>query len=259
MTRPLSDRSTAAAQTRVAQGACVVVLAAGVALGVFGVPGATTHPAPEALKVPDPPPPAVVTDTASTTASVNSTSLGARMNLLANAPKQPAATSTQTEPPPPPPPPPAEARYIGTMSVGPRLLAIMIDAGRQRVAKVGDTLADGSKVVAISADSVTVERNGARHDITLAERQGEAISRLTPKTGRNSAAATSRPAAKPTSLTKGGGRTPGTPDGSPERLQEIIRELRESGQYKDDNALMEAAKEIFQVEAAKYEKSGGAS
>lgn len=262
MPRAPLDRSAALTHARLAQGACVIVLAAGAAVALMGIPGLTPRPAPEALTVPDAP--AIVRPATHDDGlvPVQGSGVGSRMSLLANAPKVagPAETLPGT-PPPPPPPPPAEARYIGALALGPKLLAILTDGDKQRVAGVGTVLADGSKVVEVKPEAVTVEKSGVRRDIPLAERQGEAITRLSSSRGSGNAArspgGTSPRALK--AVQAKGGRVPGTPDGSPDRLQEIIRDLRASGQYKDENSLNEAAKEIFQVEAAKFESAGGPS
>lgn len=259
MTRPPLNRTAAISQARLAQGACAVVLAAGATLGVIGLPGAKGDPVPETLIVPEP---TVVAKTPGQTGvqvAIDTDALGARMSRLDNAPKVPEVTTAAEQLPTTiAPPPPTESKYIGSLSMGERLLAILIDAGIQRVAKVGDTLADGAKIVAITHAAVTVEHNGARRDINLAKREGDATTRLAAapagKGGARPVSPTNIRAAKVASLK--GGRPPGTPDGSPERLQEIIRELRGSGNYKDDNSLNEAAKEIFQAEAEKFEKGG---
>lgn len=258
-----SDRRAAILRARVAQAACVVMLTAAGALAILGLPGGGPTSPPEKLEVPIPDLGLKDAHTARSAGNVDSVGLGARMDLLGNAPKiAVAAVAEETGEEIVPVPPPQEARYIGTMTVGPRTLAIVTDGARQRVMKVGDVLDNGATITAIGPGELEVEANNVKSQIALAERSGASVGRATPSAvSRASVVQQPRTAAPPKGLggRSDGRRIPGTADGSPERLDELIRQMRASQQYPDENSINQAAKEIFQAETERAEKNGGKS
>ncbi|MDX2130863.1 MAG: hypothetical protein SFY69_02275 [Planctomycetota bacterium] len=289
MTPPIIDRGAAKANTRLAAGAGAVLLACGAALGVLGLPVSRVEPVPDVLTLP-PPPPRTEPGETRIEAALDIEAASARMRALGNSPRAPAAPGSPTpETPgasaaaPPPPPPPAEARYIANIAVGSRLLAVLVDGERQRIVKAGDTLLGGGKIVRVEPDKLVVEDGAGRRTIPMAERTGEVLSRAAPAPApgpapmaiKNLPRPTAPGAAKGTSLAGvlGGSpvpsRTPGptkrvrgTPDNSPERLDEIFSEIKASGRFKGENEIWDAAKQQFEQEAAESEErqqqSGGA-
>lgn len=275
MTRPAPDRRFAISQARLAQGACVVLVLAGGAMGVLGLPGDKPAPAPEKIEIPRVASDIKTAEPAPVLRPVDFRGVSTRMGQVGNAPKVPEIEKTGGgEIPPAPPPAPSEARYIGTMIMGPKLLAIIVDGPKQRVMKVGDTFADGGKIVLITQTEIVIEGPGGRRTIQLAERTGEGISRATPAAPTPANARGNIPTARPADKlnpksaaamnrinmsppVKNPSRRTGTPDGSPERFEEIIQQMRASGEYKDENSLMEAAKLQFENESMKSDGAKG--
>jgi hypothetical protein len=277
MTGRTPDRAAARTQAHVALGVGALLLAGGAALGVLGIPGTTPEPVPERLTIPvvrieDGSAPGA----ASVGSRIDPAAAGARMQALSNSPKQapvagrPAGPESG-QPPAPPPPAVVEVRYIANIALGQSLLAVVVDNGRQRVVKAGDTLSDGSRVIEVRPHELVVELDGRRRTIAMAERTGSAASRAAPAM----AVARTTPPARPSTPQatpamralsgsppeeRKGVSSKGAPEGSPERLEEIIQQMRSSGQFKDENELMSAAKTQFEMEAAKAEErkqSGG--
>lgn len=282
MTGRTPDRTTARTQAHVALGVGALLLAGGAALGVLGIPGTTPEPVPERLTLPV----VRVEDGSSTNGSaaparIDASGAGARMQSLPNSPKQAPAAGRPAgpeggQPPAPPAPAVVEVRYIANIALGPSLLAVVVDNGRQRVVKAGDTLADGSRLIEVRPHELVVELDGRRRTIPMAERTGSAASRAAPMMAVTRGATPPRPIAPqpaPDSVAMRlggmsqeglkappGKRIRGSPDGSPERLEEIIQELKNSGQFKNDNEMMSEAKTRFETETAQAEErkqSGG--
>ncbi|CAG1006065.1 hypothetical protein PHYC_03284 [Phycisphaerales bacterium] len=242
-----------------------MLVLAGAAMGVLGLPGEDPSPAPAKIEIPR-----VASDLPTAAEgvelrTVDYRAMATRMDLFGNAPKKPDVKTDEKPGVAPALQPPSEARYIGTLVMGPKLFAIVVDGARQRVMKVGDTFADGSRVVSITETEMVVEGPGGRRTIPLAERTGEGISRATPTAPSPAMARGGVPVAKPAAASsnirgnklsmsapvKGSSRRAGMPDGSPERFDEIVQQMRASGRYPDENGLMEAAKEQFEQEAVK--------
>jgi hypothetical protein len=269
MTSASVERRTAVMHARLAQGALIIALTGAAALGVLGLPGARLETVPDALKVPDPPPRSEATSPTRPVHAVDEVRIASAASMLENTPKPPPPAQSPKAEDRPPPPPPTETRYIGLLNAGAHGIAILVDGNRQRVARVGDTIADGSRVTAISPDAIEVESGGRTRSIPMAEVAGERIGRASASTtrgtpipaamARNSPSPAQRADARSIALgprpsTK---RVPNTPDGSPERLEELIRMMRESGRYDSEDAATAAAKELFEAETIKYNEKGG--
>lgn len=277
MTAPHIDRRTASTQAKVAQAAFGVVALGAGALAVVGLPGEPAATPPEALVIAVVQPPAPAGGIEALTGPVDGTALSARLASLGNSPRTPQEVTIESVEAPPPPPPTFEVRYIGVVSIGPRYMGIIIDNSRQRVVKVGDSVADGSKVIGVTPDELTLEDSAKKQrSIPMADRSGESFSRAVAaapnKTGPtgpavkvlpvkpNPAMSPQKQAAAagmtPIALAPGGGGGRHSP-GSPERFNEIVADLKRSGQYGSEDALMEAAKMQQEQEMAKQQEMNG--
>jgi len=273
------DRRTASTQAKVAQAAFGVVALGAGALAVVGFPGEPVVTPPEALVIAAVQPPVPGGGVEALTGPVDGVALSARLASLRNSPRAPQEVTIESVEVPPPAPPTFEVRYIGVVSIGPRYMAIIIDNNRQRVVKVGDSVADGSKVVGVTPEELTLE-DGAKkqRSIPMAERSGESFSRAV-AAAPNKAAPAAGPAVKslpvkpnpamspqkqaaalgmtPIALAPGGGGGGRHSPGSPERFNEIVADLKRSGQYGSEDALMEAAKMQQEQEMAKQQEMNG--
>lgn len=287
MPGPVS-RHAARTQAIVAQSAfaALVVVGAGVlAMGLPGLRGAEAVPEPT---LPQFELPAASQSTGLTLRPVDLGGVSQRLTLVSNSPKTQAPPDKPVEAAPPPPPP-AETRFLGVMSMGSAKRALLVEGGRQKFVRVGDALADGSRVVEIHETSVVVESEaGVRRTIELAARSGDRVTRAVPnatfvspspafsKGGGTTGAI--RPATTTAAITSGDGkslrisagsgggantkptaRRPGTPDGSPERFEEIRTKLRSSGQFKSEDELNDRLKQLFEEESIAAEKRGNGS
>lgn len=166
---------SAAKNTRLAQGAAVVLLAAVGVLGSVGIPGMEKPAKPgelviKAAEVRIPPNPNAAART------VDYASLSGRLGLLENAPKPPESAETtaadESASAPPPAPPAPVMKYLGPARVGALMLGLMSDNGHQRFVKTGDHLSDDSLVKRVLERAVEIEKGGVVSLIELSERTG---------------------------------------------------------------------------------------
>lgn len=250
---------------RVAQiGAASTALLLGVVV-VLGLPAPAieTPPINPALPVIEPLP---QTDTPQTAApEVDAIGIADRLALVSNAPRlpdAPAPTDTTT--------PPSEEQdfgYLGPIRMGRVLWAFVRDSGVQRPVKVGDTVWPG-RVVQITPEKLTVERDGVRTDYDLLPRGGAVVSRA------NAGAAPGTPSrgrGRPQPVA-GASVNPSTgfpnPQGSPVGMgmshmdmirkqpgfQEMLERLRASGKYPVEEDLQNAAVKAFEEELRQQEE-----
>jgi hypothetical protein len=199
-------------------------------------------------------------------AAVDAAGIADRLALVSNAPRPadaPAPPDTAT-----PPPQEQDFAYLGPIRMGRVLWAFVRDSGAQRPVKVGDAVWPG-RVVAITSDKLTVERDGVRTDYDLLPRGGAVVSRA------SSGAAPAPPArgrGRPQPLAGAAPINPNTgfpdPQGSPVGMgmshmdmirkqpgfQEHLERLRASGKYPNEEDLQNAAVKTFEEELRQQEE-----
>lgn len=277
---------SAARNARLAQGAAVVLLATVGVLGAVGIPGVLAPEVPAELRVNDV---EIKVPKAAGAAGqpVDYASLTNRLSLLENAPKLPdAPPSTEagvTEPPPPPPAP--VVKYLGPARVGPLVLALVSDGGKQRFVKAGDRLSDDSRIQRILDGEIVVEKEGDESRIELSERVGALTTsggnipsivgggNVKPLAGAGRPGAPRAPAppgqasTSPqdsflrTGYTKDGTHyfdIRGNPVTDPEQilLRQYRQKVADAGEYKSEDDIDSAAKKLYEQDAAEREKPG---
>ena len=146
MTNAPLDRQTAANRTRIAQMAAALVIAAGIAIVVFGVPGvklpAVVTPGPIADVDLKP-----VADTADAKPKVNFGAVADRFSLVSNRPVTPVEAPppvpvAEVKPEPPPAPPTEDAKFLGIVAMGSTKMALIAKADKQFFVGVGGKVGD---------------------------------------------------------------------------------------------------------------------
>lgn len=265
-----TTRIGAARLTRACQVGTVALACVGVAAFLFGVPGTTPEKPRETLELPrlDP---IARPKVAARGPTPNVLAVADRFGTIANAPRQPApvvdtsATGPSGMPatPPPPPPPPDNIRYLGHVGLGSALYAMINEDQRQRVVGVNDEVAAG-RVVEITPEELTLDRDGTRKVIALATRSGSSISTIQPISAGNTRGVRGGPrgAISPEALMSR--PRPSEPvvmlNADTQRRQQAwdthfataTNRLMESGQFKDDDqaklAAARYAEEMVKVE-----------
>ncbi|MFA6045248.1 MAG: hypothetical protein WC718_09700 [Phycisphaerales bacterium] len=284
MATPQNGQS-AARNARLAQGAAVVLVATVGVLGAVGIPGLQAPEAPAEMHVNEVEikMPRVAGAVAQ---PVDYASLTNRLSLLENAPKlpdAPVAEAGTTEPPPPPPPPPPAVKYLGPARVGPLVLALVSDGGKQRFVKAGDRLSDDSKIKQVLDGEIVVEKSGGEEHISLSERVGALttsgvnIPNIVGAGNVTPLGVTGRPgfprapgAAASLSPKDSFIRTGYTKDGThyfdargnlvtdPDQI--LLRQYRQkveaAGEYKSDDDIDAAAKKLFEMDNAERGQQG---
>jgi len=85
------------------------------------------------------------------------------------APPEPAPPAPDSAAPPPPPAPPATLAYIGSIITPRTRHAVLRLSDSRRLVRQGDEL-DGSRVVLVEPDQVTLERDGVKTTLALEQR-----------------------------------------------------------------------------------------
>lgn len=178
MVQTTINRAKAAAVARGAQAAAVLLLVAGAALGMLGVPGTAPVRHPQPLEpgtlAPEQEAPA---STHAERFQVDAQGIAMRLQHVANAPKAPPSVnqggveelpvvpdttySADTD----------EIRFLGLIREPTRILALVRLTERQTVMWPGRVV-DGVKLVKIQEDSITIERDGIESRIERATRKG---------------------------------------------------------------------------------------
>lgn len=179
-----TTRQGAARLTRASQVATIALAAVGVAAFVFGIPGTQTEKVELAEVTLDPIARPQATQRG---AGPDVVAVADRFSTIANAPKPPpppVADTTQpggagTPMPPVAPPTQDNIKYLGHVGLGATLFAMITENQRQAVVGLNDELSAG-RVVEITPDTLTLDRDGARKVIELAAKSGSAISTVMP-------------------------------------------------------------------------------
>lgn len=267
------DSQQAGRQALVAQAACVLAVLAGLGVAAVGLPGGVDPTPPSSLTLPEVAVTPAGSGQASATRPVDEAGIEARLARFSNAPRVTSPVVVNTNDGQPAPATAAETKYLGPVGLGSRMLALMTIQGRQRFVKVGDALGDESHVVEITPTGVVTEGPAGRKTYELAARTGQVLTRATPgggmKGGGPRTAAPPAPippatAAAVNSALAGNTkaravrRRPGDADGSPERFQEIVDQVKKSatGETSEDD-LMQKAKAVFEEESIKAAESKG--
>jgi hypothetical protein len=294
------DRKAASGQALAAQGAFAVLILAGLGVAAVGVPGLGSDVPPTAVTLPEVAPPAPRKGLGVQTRPVDQDAVAARMQLISNRPVQPAPAGGSSTPTETPPAPPAQTKYLGAVAFGATYMGLISHDSKQRFVRVGQTLADGSRVVEITPERLVTEGPNGRQVYEVGQRTGDILTRGTASPGTTgfpvlaskplptapgaqggdasrgalsgvggAMAAGAGKGGRGTDATGGRGgpgggiagstggtrRTPGDPDGSPERLQEIIQQLKKSSDgLMNEDELHQKAKALFEEESIRYER-----
>lgn len=266
------DSQQAGRQALVAQAACALAVLAGLGVAAVGLPGGVDPTPPSSLTLPE----VAVTPTgsghAATTRPVDEAGIDARLARFSNAPRVTTPVVVNAGDGQPAPAAAAETKYLGPVGLGSRMLALMSVHGRQRFVKVGDALGDESHVVKVTPTEVVTDGPAGRKTYELASRTGQVLTRATPGAGIKGMPRTTAPPAPLPPVTAAAvnsalagntkaravRRRPGDADGSPERFQEIVDQVKKSatGETSEDE-LMQKAKAVFEEESIKAAESKG--
>jgi hypothetical protein len=281
------DRRLAVRQALIAQAGCVALAGVAVAVAVLGMPGLPSKPVTPELQVPSVEVPTGPKAGEAARRPVDGGAVAARLTLVSNHPKAPEAAPTERPVEAGPATPPAETRYLGAMGVGRSLMGLISEGGKQKFVKVGSKLADGSTVVEITERRLVTEDEAGQKTYDLTGRSSDVLTRgsATPGMPRTAAippggargaqpipAVAVQPVTPPPSAIsmskavaaarnakggKGGMRQPGEADGTPERFEEIVSEMRKSsnGQLNEDD-IMQKAKAMFEEETLQAQNKG---
>jgi hypothetical protein len=266
------DSQQAGRQALVAQAACGLAVLAGLGVAAVGLPGGVDPTPPSSLTLPE----VAVTPAGpgQTTAAhaVDEAGIDARLARFSNAPRITTPVVLNANDGQPAPASAAQTKYLGPVGLGARMLALMSVQGRQRFVKVGDALGDESHVMEITPTEVVTDGPAGRKAYELAGRTGQVLTRATPGAGMKGAARTATPPAPVPPITAAAvnsalagntkaravRRRPGDADGSPERFQEIVDQVKKSGAGEaSDDELMQKAKAVFEEESIKAAESKG--
>jgi hypothetical protein len=182
--------------TRIAQVSTLAL--AGVAAGVMVLGGRDADPAPEAtLSLPELPAVAKPQSGQPEASAFDVATVSQRFAAIGNAPRKPApppvvATDVPGATQPVAPPPVVDdLRYLGHVGLGSSLLAMVFEGGRQRVVSVRDQLLAGT-LIEVRPEEIVVEKDGVRRTVTLATRDGMAITASNPMLGPTAATSVGR-------------------------------------------------------------------
>ncbi|MCC6951102.1 MAG: hypothetical protein IT433_06605 [Phycisphaerales bacterium] len=265
------DSQQAGRQALVAQAACALAIVAGLGVVAVGLPGGIDRTSPSTLTLPEVAVTPTGTGPAATTRPVDEAGIDARLARFSNAPRVTAPVVVNTNDGQPAPSPSAESKYLGPVALGPRLLALMSIQGKQRFVKVGDQLPDESRVEEITPTEVVTEGPLGRKTYELAARSGQVLTHAPigaggkggiPRTAAPPAPVPPVTAAAVNSALAGNSkarpvrRRPGDADGSPERFQEIVDQVKKSGGGEtSEDDLMQKAKAVFEEETIRASES----
>ncbi len=261
------DRRQASRVTLISQVAAAVFVLGAAAVLAVGLPGQEPARAPGDLTLGPLPAPAQNNGNgAEGTRLVDAPAVAARLGTFSNAPRPrvveaPVATTQNTTTAAPPVAPSAEVKYLGSVAVGPRLVALVLDNAKQRMVAEGDRVSMGV-VRGIEPELIRVETDTEMKEIRRAERTAAATGRgnegavmpmSASQAGRNAPNAQrfanqAQPALQP----KGGA------DAQRLRRQFITDmrdKLKSSGQYATEEELNEALAKT--VEQAGYQFEEG--
>lgn len=267
---------------RVAQAGAAVMLVAGIGVAAVGIPLLAKTPEPDVLVLPVvelPQPPSRADDPSRS--RVDAGGLAARMGMVSNSPKAPDVPVTQgtdTTDTTTAPPAPVETRFLGTAKIGGVVLALVHDGAKQRFVKIGDTVGE-DEIVEITAEFIRVRRGEVERTIDMATRGGEIYSRASgafgPR-GTSTAAANAakaqagaklptpsvpRPITPPSRQGNVVARSVAAPtnfrpmESNPGRLDEILVELKQTGNYKTEDDMRAVAKEQYEKEMNEAEEN----
>lgn len=265
-------KTRATTLTRIAQVGFVLVLAAGAAIGAMGLPK------PPRPVIGDVAPPATADQPGGGAKSAakesSATASAARFAHLSNAPKKAevAAAPTDTKPAETTPAQPQSAedmKYLGIADVGPMRFALLTKGGRQRFLREGQQL-DSETLTAIDPTHIMLRGNaGAERRLDLSTKSADVITKVartapgagnarpgiaaampTPPPQSPNAALAAQRAAEAKLAADRMRAANGAPPGDPysDRMEEFKAKLRESGQFKDEDSLVEKAKAMVEDE-----------
>ncbi|MCE7972875.1 MAG: hypothetical protein DYG92_00915 [Leptolyngbya sp. PLA1] len=267
------DSQQAGRQALVAQAACALAILAGLGIAAVGLPGGVDSTPPSSLTLPEVTVTPAGAGQVAPSRPVDEAGIDARLARFTNAPRVTTPVVVNTNDGQPEPAPSVETKYLGPVTMGTRLLALMTIQGRQRFVKVGDQLPDESRVVEITPVEVVTEGPAGRKTYELASRSGQVLTHAplgpgvkggVPRTAAPVAPIPPVTASAVNSALSGNvkarpaRRRPGDADGSPERFQEIVDQVKKSatGETSEDE-LMQKAKAVFEEETIKAVESKG--
>lgn len=181
-----TTRQSAARLTRASQISALALGGIAAAVLLLGLPGTRSEQAPARLELP------TLESLARPQArpqvyTPDLMAVADRFGTIANSPRQPVVADAANPnpgngvmaPTAPPPPPPDNIKYLGHVGLGSTLFALINENQIQRMVGVEDELSAG-KVVEITPEHLTLDRDGTRKVIDRAAKTGPAISSVVP-------------------------------------------------------------------------------
>lgn len=245
------DRARAVSLTRLSQVAGVVLLGAGGLAAAMLGPNAGQSP-PEVLEVPVLPP--LVTPgpgAARSDGPVDAAVLAGRFAAIGNAPRVPEPPPTPTNEVPvvtaeEPPAATIEILYLGPAALGGARFALVSIDGAQRIVGIRDGLGEG-EVKAITPQQLTINENGSDRVIERSRKGTEVVTKTSnnASAGANKMAAVQRsPVMRRPTPARAAVNVPQQMDrgiAAGERYRQVVDKIRASGQFGNDEAVIEKA------------------